>query len=128
MYRSARGAIGLCKGTDRIWVANAESLSWEKRLTDLEARTRVSTKKQGTRMNAKNRIQRLEQRLPKVTPGEFRPNFEFRVAGRKRRDCQLELIDRLTAAIADRRASELQRAYWNECVRNIEAALEPSED
>ena len=62
-------------------------------------------------MNAKNRIQRLEQRLPKVTPGEFRPNFEFRVAGRKRRDCQLELIDRLTAAIADRRASELQRAY-----------------
>ena len=79
-------------------------------------------------MNSKNRIKQLEQRLPKVAVGEFRPNFEFRVAGRKRRDCQLEIIDRLTAAIADRRALELQRAYWNECVRNIEAALVPSAD
>ena len=84
----------------------------------------------GTEMkNVATRIVRLEKFAPcSIRDEEFRPNFEFRVAGRKRRDCQLELIDRLTAAIADRRASELQRAYWNECVRNIEAALVPSAD
>lgn len=77
-------------------------------------------------MKFQGRVQRLDRTLPRRSnDNEFQPNFEFRVAGRKRRDCQLELIARAKAAIADPRASAAQRAYWTRCAAGIEAALEP---
>ena len=79
-------------------------------------------------MNTPNRIARLEKAMPTVNPDEeFCPNFNFRVAGRKRRDCQLEMIAALNAAVADRRATAIQRAGWKAYARQIEAALEPEE-
>ena len=76
-------------------------------------------------MNTPNRIARLEKAMPTVNPDEeFCPNFNFRVAGRKRRDCQLEMIAALKAAIADRRATDQQRAAWKANVEKIEAAVD----
>ena len=77
-------------------------------------------------MSVPSRIQRLEKSTPTATPEEaFCPNFNFRVAGRKRRDCQLEMIAALNAAIADQRATAIQRAGWKAYAQQIEAALEP---
>lgn len=72
-------------------------------------------------MAVKTRIQRLEKKfvLPIQNP------FQFRVAGRRRRDCQLELIARTKALMADPRLTAEQRARLAEGIKRVEAALEP---
>lgn len=76
-------------------------------------------------MKARTWIERLEKRYPKrQTEGDsFEPDFDFRVAGLPRSEVQRRSIRLLKNAIADPRATVLQREQWQEEIKSLEAAL-----
>ena len=74
-------------------------------------------------MSMNTRLAKLERQIPVSVMDGFHPDFEFRVAGMKRSDVQREAVRRLLAAIADPRATEVQRLEWRESAERIQAAI-----
>lgn len=75
-------------------------------------------------MTLRNRIERLENRLPRRREEGFSVDLDFRVAGKPRSWVLQEAIRRLKAGIADPRATDAQREAWRSMTGRIEPALQ----
>lgn len=76
-------------------------------------------------MTPRTRIERLEKRCP-ARPAEgatFKPNFGIRWAGIPRSEGQKTIIRALLKAIADPRATDIQRNSWRASIAAIIPAL-----
>lgn len=74
-------------------------------------------------MTIKQRIERLEKRVPPRPEKQFDVDLDFRVAGKPGSWAQQEAIRRLRTAIADPRATDDQRDAWCSMIASIEPAL-----